>query len=282
MRSWWVWVSFCTPLNLFFWNCGVHTSSSWASSRQSCECWTILFSRGPWGQFSSISHLWKLQNEHRPAHEAVAKLVSGVAGVAETIPTTALLDEHFPDRVLVGDARADRWRARAPFGCSRGLRGAGVLLLGVLLLKKWKPTSSTSGFFSALVDCIRGLTVTLRPSGFGPLSHSAGTVTDVGVLEVLEEQFVPFTDAPLAPSRVAQSTRQKSEYATRLLADNPVAVAVSGRLLLSSFRLPVDRYRHQPLCGSSAPPCSWTQWRGTSPSSLRSWSLTMSQLLTGS
>ena len=58
----------------------------------------------PWARVTSISHLWKLQTEHKPAHEAVTRVVAGVADLAGNIPPTALLNEHWPDRLLVADA----------------------------------------------------------------------------------------------------------------------------------------------------------------------------------
>ena len=107
-----------------------------------------------WGQVSSISHLWKLQTEHGPAHDTVTRVVAGVADLADTIPSTALLDEHFPDRLLVGDALTGG-ELVLPSGALGGFAVLECFCSDRYSLAKWKPTGFTSGFFSALVDRTR-------------------------------------------------------------------------------------------------------------------------------
>ena len=58
----------------------------------------------PWSRVSSISHLWQLQTDHKPAHDPATRVVADVSSLAETIPSTALITECFAERLLVADA----------------------------------------------------------------------------------------------------------------------------------------------------------------------------------
>ena len=108
----------------------------------------------PWQQVSSVSHLWKLQTDHEPAHGAVTRVVAGVADLAETIPSTHLLEEHFPDRLLVGDTLTGDDLV-LPSGALGGFAVLESFCTDRYSLGKWKPSGFMSGFFSALVDCTR-------------------------------------------------------------------------------------------------------------------------------
>ena len=108
----------------------------------------------PWQQASSssVSHLWQLQTDHEPAHGAVTRVVAGVADLAEIIPSTHLLEEHFPDRLLVGDTLTG-----GDLVLPSGALGGFAVLESFCRysLGKWKPSGFMSGVFSALVDCTR-------------------------------------------------------------------------------------------------------------------------------
>ena len=58
----------------------------------------------PWSRVSSISHLWQLQTDHKPAHNPATRVVADVCSLTESIPYTALLTECFTERLLVADA----------------------------------------------------------------------------------------------------------------------------------------------------------------------------------